>query len=118
MMYFLGGLENAVLQTLLAERIRLNLPVTDTLPRSAVGVLIIGTLVSVVEALRLCLVLWAILFSRRGEAGAAGVAAGPLGTGGHHSTSFWAKEKPPGIFLLDGCPLCYFSIIQYIRLPY
>ena len=108
MMYFLGGLENAVLQTLLAERIRLNLPVTDTLPRSAVGVLIIGTLVSVVEALRLCLVLWAILFSRRGEAGAAGVAAGPLGTGGHlrsppiDSVSQSVKQNVPELLNICG----------------
>jgi len=56
-MHLFGGLENAVLQTLLAERIGFNLSVTDTFPRSAVGVLVIGALVFVIEALRLCLVL-------------------------------------------------------------
>ena len=116
-MHFLCGLENAVLQTLLTQRIGLDLLVTDTLPRSAVGVLIVGTLVSVVEALRLRPVFRTVLFARCRETWAAGVAAGSLGTGWHTPHLLWGKRKAPWDYshkaltvILSILPLYYFPI--------
>ena len=95
-MHFLGGLDDTVLQALLTQRISFDLSVADALPRSAVGVLIVGALILVIKPFRLHLVLRAVLFTRGSKTGAAGVAAGPFGTGGHtpHLLSGQRKDRP------------------------
>ena len=92
-MHFLCGLDNTVHQALLAQRVGFYLSVTDSFPRSAVCILIIGTLVSVVEALRLHLVLRAVLFTRCGEAWTALVSARSVWFGRHSASSFRGNEK-------------------------
>lgn len=77
-MYLLGGFDDAVLLAFLAQRVLPYLAVTDSFPRSAVGVLVIRSQVLVVELFCLCFMLGTVLFSLCGKAGAAGVSAWPV----------------------------------------
>ena len=92
-MYFLCGFDDAGLEALLTQGVLFDFSVSDSFPCSAVGVLIIGALVLVIEPLRLRLVLQAVLFTRCGEAGTALVSARSVWFGRHSAASFQGNEK-------------------------
>jgi hypothetical protein len=96
--YFLGSFIDAVFEALFTQRILFYFPVPDAFPRSAVGILIIGALVLVVELLRLCFVLRAILFTRCGEAWATRVSAWSFRLSGHCRILLSGKAKVTGDF--------------------
>lgn len=95
-MNFLGGFDDAGLEALLTQGVLFDFSVSDSFPRSAVGVLIIGALVLVVKLLCLGFVLRAVLFTRRGEAGTTLVSARSVWLGRHSASSFRGKQKALG----------------------
>ena len=92
-MNFLGGFDDAGLEALLTQGVLFDFSVSDSFPRSAVGVRIIWALVLVVKLLCLGFVLRAVLFTRCCEAGTALVSARSVWFGRHSASSFQGSEK-------------------------
>lgn len=91
MMHLLGWLVDAALQALLTQRVLPDVPVTDTLPRSAVPFLCFRvTAVTVVLPCVRPFVCRAVKFTVLGKVGAPVHAAGPLWFLRHRFTSLGA----------------------------
>jgi len=87
---FLGRRQLALLLTLLAERVRFDVTVTDTLPRTTVPLIGCGVaLVLVVQFVHDLLMLGTVLLTHS-EPTAAGVSTGTFGFVGHWFTSLRA----------------------------
>jgi hypothetical protein len=108
--YLLGGCERSLLLAILAERVRLDVAVTNTLPGAAVSFVGIGVAFMLVVAFVHDLLMLGTVLLTHGEPTAAGVSTGTLRFVGHRVTSFGHKKSPQGL-LPEGSSLFFFAII-------